>query len=361
MDPRYQIYKTEQDGAPGVYGDINGAHPKRLHPLEVHKDTSFSLKSTDIEGAAPGTKGNKYLMPKNRKDFRVTNKNDDVVGAQPESLKRGMRTNRVVNPADPVYKLSEDSGIHSKFYGMGAPRSNSSSKKPERRENPIIPLGQSIKQSRRSSSCSKASRNTEPVPFTERLETNAPKSQEEKRFSRPASRESRGRNKVAANQMKLADIVTLKKAEMETKEAKQEAREENNGSQSGTSASMGSQSQEMGRNFEEMRSILMKELTNGKGKKQIKVEREIQKRSFVKQRLQELNDLRMYNEKLIQSEIEYLKRTGNFVDEKETLIEKEKAIVEEERKGEKEKRVIDLGFTGFIVRGFEKAEGKPCG
>jgi len=40
-----------------------------------------------------------------RKDFRHTNRTDDIEGAKSGSLRKGPATNRISNPLDPDYQI----------------------------------------------------------------------------------------------------------------------------------------------------------------------------------------------------------------------------------------------------------------
>lgn len=103
LDPRYFLQSDESKKA-HEYGEIVKSEPKRLHPISVNKNQDFTLHTDDIEGAVASTKGNKAIISKTRKDFRIINKTDDVGGAQVGTLKKGIVTLRCVNPVVPVYQ-----------------------------------------------------------------------------------------------------------------------------------------------------------------------------------------------------------------------------------------------------------------
>lgn len=102
LDPRYFL-QSDESHKPHEYGAIAKSIPKRLHPVSVHKSQDFPLHTDDIEGAVASTKGNKAIISKTRRDFRIINKVEDVGGAQVGTLKKGIVTKRCTNPNVPVY------------------------------------------------------------------------------------------------------------------------------------------------------------------------------------------------------------------------------------------------------------------
>eukprot|EP01016_Furgasonia_blochmanni_P037828 TRINITY_DN4499_c0_g2_i1.p1 TRINITY_DN4499_c0_g2~~TRINITY_DN4499_c0_g2_i1.p1 ORF type:complete len:494 (+),score=50.35 TRINITY_DN4499_c0_g2_i1:144-1625(+) len=103
LDPKYVV--PDESGAKKEIGDIDGSHPRQLHPKDVNKTTSFSLRTQDIEGAKSSTIRQEFFRSQERKEFRQTTKTDDVPGAQVGSLKKGVVTNRKTNPLTPAYVL----------------------------------------------------------------------------------------------------------------------------------------------------------------------------------------------------------------------------------------------------------------
>lgn len=103
LDPEYTV-PGEEVGTKVKIGKIEGSSSKRLHPEEVNRVVSFSLKNDDIDGSKIGTTGNPYIKEKNRRDFRELNVTQDIPGAQRSTLKKGMKTKRCLNPLVPDYK-----------------------------------------------------------------------------------------------------------------------------------------------------------------------------------------------------------------------------------------------------------------
>ncbi|KAL4464775.1 hypothetical protein ABPG74_011336 [Tetrahymena malaccensis] len=102
LNPTY-IGQNDQ-GEKIQYGHIDGSLSRRLHP-EESKKVNFNLTTNDIKGAWHGTHTEKFLKRDTRKDFRVTNITKDLPEAQVGSLKKGIITNRHVNPLVPKYQL----------------------------------------------------------------------------------------------------------------------------------------------------------------------------------------------------------------------------------------------------------------
>lgn len=102
LDPEY-VVPGEEDNTKVTIGKIEGSQSKRLHPVEVNRTVSFSLKNDDIGGSQIGTTGNPHIKTKNRRNFTAINKTDDIPGAQRSTLKKGMKTKRCLNPLTPDY------------------------------------------------------------------------------------------------------------------------------------------------------------------------------------------------------------------------------------------------------------------
>ena len=64
-----------------------------------------SLKTADIKGNQPGTKGLGNFHSRERREARSPMKNDDIAGASPGSLARGITGPRKCNPLDPNYQM----------------------------------------------------------------------------------------------------------------------------------------------------------------------------------------------------------------------------------------------------------------
>lgn len=78
----------------------------RPRSLPKARDGPFNpLTTEDIEGAQPGWKPMPKMNPpmEARRHFRNTNFMGDIPGAQADTLKHSICTNRYVNPLDPVY------------------------------------------------------------------------------------------------------------------------------------------------------------------------------------------------------------------------------------------------------------------
>jgi hypothetical protein len=86
-----------------IRDDPRYTEPKPLPGPSNHD--FFCLKTDDIEGAAPGWVPPHECRPakEDRKHFRNTNFVGDIPGAQADTVKHAIRTERVVNPLNPVY------------------------------------------------------------------------------------------------------------------------------------------------------------------------------------------------------------------------------------------------------------------
>ena len=62
------------------------------------------MDTHDIKGAKTGTKWSGNFHSRERKDFIDINNTSEVPGAQVGSLKKGLTTNRIINPLSPTYK-----------------------------------------------------------------------------------------------------------------------------------------------------------------------------------------------------------------------------------------------------------------
>ena len=99
-DPLDPIYKVN---GMTIADDSKYTKPRPL-PKGAEHDF-FPLKTNDIEGAWPGWTPPHECQPpvERRRHFRNTNFVGDIAGAQPDTVKHAIRTNRVVNPLNPVY------------------------------------------------------------------------------------------------------------------------------------------------------------------------------------------------------------------------------------------------------------------
>lgn len=87
-------------------GQVAGSKPCVLPP--PREDKSFvntSLTTGDIHGCRIGTKGLGNFHTRERRAYRVTNEKNDIIGAQPDSLKKAPTTTRQTHPLDPNYQM----------------------------------------------------------------------------------------------------------------------------------------------------------------------------------------------------------------------------------------------------------------
>lgn len=87
-----------------ISDDMVSTMPKSLP--KKRDGPTYSLTTQDIEGAQCGWKPPHEMQPpiEIRRHFRNTNFVGDIAGAQPDTVKHAIRTNRVSNPLNPVYK-----------------------------------------------------------------------------------------------------------------------------------------------------------------------------------------------------------------------------------------------------------------
>lgn len=104
LQPTY--VHREENGTLGTIGSVAGSFPNVLPP--PRKDLEFvatSLKTKDILGCATATKGIGSFHTRERREFQTTNKTSDIVGCQPDSLKKAPVTLRQTHPLDPDYQF----------------------------------------------------------------------------------------------------------------------------------------------------------------------------------------------------------------------------------------------------------------
>lgn len=106
VDPVMPVYVVN---GMEIMSDPKYTRPKK-NP-EFIADTHL-LMTADIEGAYPGWHPPALLNPplEMRREFRNTNFIKDIEGAQPNTIKRGITTERSVHPLDPVYQ-GLDAGV----------------------------------------------------------------------------------------------------------------------------------------------------------------------------------------------------------------------------------------------------------
>uniref|UniRef100_A0A7S2DC98 Uncharacterized protein n=1 Tax=Octactis speculum TaxID=3111310 RepID=A0A7S2DC98_9STRA len=98
LRPEYKIHGMT------VGDDMSKTMPRKLPKAAEHE--YYSLKSDDITGATCGWKPPVQIYPpmEARRHFRNTNFIGDIPGAQPDTVNHAMRTDRVTNPLEPVYR-----------------------------------------------------------------------------------------------------------------------------------------------------------------------------------------------------------------------------------------------------------------
>lgn len=86
-----------------ITDDMDKTMPKKLP--RAHAGPYFPLHTQDIEGAQCGWKPPHTCQPplESRRHFRNINHIGDIEGAQPDTVKHAIRTNRKTNPLNPAY------------------------------------------------------------------------------------------------------------------------------------------------------------------------------------------------------------------------------------------------------------------
>lgn len=100
LSPRYKI--VNENNQKIEYGAVRGNKSTIKHPKDPHRVISFDLKTEDIEGARASTATEGIRKIETRKNI---NRIDDIPGAQTQTLKKGITTNRHVDPLRPQYQL----------------------------------------------------------------------------------------------------------------------------------------------------------------------------------------------------------------------------------------------------------------
>lgn len=76
-------------------GDVRGSKPNVLPPARQDANfTNTSLNTKDIHGCRVGTKGLGNFHTRERRGIRDTNQIADILGAQPDSLKKCPQSKR---------------------------------------------------------------------------------------------------------------------------------------------------------------------------------------------------------------------------------------------------------------------------
>ena len=109
LEPHFKL--RDDKGVLIDYGEIAGARPKIPYYRTNKDQMDRALKSRDILGNMPGTKGKGNFHQRERRDqVRPLTKNDDIVGSNPGSLVTGIKVpegakKRVTNPLNPNYEI----------------------------------------------------------------------------------------------------------------------------------------------------------------------------------------------------------------------------------------------------------------
>lgn len=114
-NPLKPIYNWNYSDKLKIYGPIEGNNPSCFSKYMIKNP--FNLTNKDIEGTNPGSK-NKILKFNGSNNCYNT---QDIIGAQRDTLKKGIVTKRNINPIYPKYKYlghSEISGIDNNPYNF---------------------------------------------------------------------------------------------------------------------------------------------------------------------------------------------------------------------------------------------------
>ena len=102
LSPRY-IHQDENNNKI-EYGKLDNKN-KPQHPIDVNREISYDLRTNDIDGAQADTSTAhlRKLQP------RKIGKTDDIFGAQAATLKKGIISERKINPLNPNYRIPGNS------------------------------------------------------------------------------------------------------------------------------------------------------------------------------------------------------------------------------------------------------------
>jgi hypothetical protein len=104
------------------HGDIEGSKPKE--PIVRNRGPEgLNLKVDDIDGTKVGTKEVRAFNYHTRREYRDTNKIEDIPGTKTGSLRKAPVTNRNTNPLNPTYPLlgAKELGEGVDMYGEKPP------------------------------------------------------------------------------------------------------------------------------------------------------------------------------------------------------------------------------------------------
>ena len=106
-NPLQPVYiARDEDNNKIALGAVRGSKPQVLPPARTDKNfLNTSLTTTDIHGCRIGTKGLGNFHTRERRAYRVTNEKNDIIGAQTDSLKKGITSTRATHPLDPDYQM----------------------------------------------------------------------------------------------------------------------------------------------------------------------------------------------------------------------------------------------------------------
>lgn len=106
VNPLNPTYKARDENGNVIdIGEVEGSKPMGLPKQHDTANKPFTLRTDDIHGAQASTKGlGAFHETNTRKEFRQTNRNDDIPGAQAGSLKKSPQTKRNTNPLNPSYE-----------------------------------------------------------------------------------------------------------------------------------------------------------------------------------------------------------------------------------------------------------------
>lgn len=127
LNPTYTA--RDENGNLVEIGEIKGSKPTELpkQKKDPNLQPSASLLTQDIDGAQAGSKFKQGIFADsfNRREYRETNKTEDIEGANAGSLKKSPTTKRVSNPLDPNYSLPGQSDLQDKFNPYSSKKQNS--------------------------------------------------------------------------------------------------------------------------------------------------------------------------------------------------------------------------------------------
>eukprot|EP00357_Protocruzia_adherens_P026984 CAMPEP_0115018228 /NCGR_PEP_ID=MMETSP0216-20121206/28657_1 /TAXON_ID=223996 /ORGANISM="Protocruzia adherens, Strain Boccale" /LENGTH=642 /DNA_ID=CAMNT_0002389335 /DNA_START=30 /DNA_END=1958 /DNA_ORIENTATION=- len=134
VDPLNPTYKIAgEDGKLVEIGHVERSTPKPI--IRNIKRGFTNLDTGDIDGAKASTLGKGAFKTRDRRDYKKTNKMDDIPGTSVNSLKRGLQTKRIVDPNNPEYVLigNKEEEFQKEFKRVTAKKAESISAAEERK------------------------------------------------------------------------------------------------------------------------------------------------------------------------------------------------------------------------------------